>query len=62
MPPVAKMVTFGREALMGVLTSWRTKSRCRSDRVRSMGDARVKHVRRGMSCVKAFILPVGTAL
>lgn len=54
-PPVANIVTFGREALIGVWMSWRTNSLCSCDRVRSTGDAIAKDVSNGTSCTKAFI-------
>lgn len=56
MPPVAKMVTLGSDALMAVWISWRTKSRCSPDLVRSMGEATAREAKSGSILVKLFIL------
>lgn len=58
-PPVAKMVIFGSEALMGVWMSWRMKSSCSPDLGRLMGEAAANEARSGRSWVKLFILGGG---
>jgi hypothetical protein len=59
-PPVAKIVTFGREASMGVWTSWRVK-RWRGAWMGyvswSIGDAEARYVKAGSNkAEESFIL------
>lgn len=54
-PPVAKMVTFGSEALMAVWTSCRTKILWTSDLERSIGEAKANDVSE-RRCAMVFIL------
>jgi hypothetical protein len=54
-PPVAKMVTLGRDALIFVWISCRTKSLWRSDLVRSMGEAKDSEAKRPRRNVGSLI-------
>jgi hypothetical protein len=57
-PPVAKIVTLGSEALMGVCTSWRVKrwrGACIGYVSRSMGDAEAKAKAGSKVVMESFI-------